>query len=98
MPQIIQFSAPYRVDVVERAPSPVPAGHVRVRTRYSGISSGTELTVDRGSNPCLNRRWDPYSRLFVGLVTHVLPIREALAAYDLLHQRPEDAMQIVLEF
>jgi 2-desacetyl-2-hydroxyethyl bacteriochlorophyllide A dehydrogenase len=65
VPQIIQFSAPYRVDVVEQAPSPLPAGHVRVRTRYSGISSGTELTVYRGSNPYLNRRWDPYGRLFV---------------------------------
>ncbi|HEX7746174.1 MAG TPA: zinc-binding alcohol dehydrogenase [Micromonosporaceae bacterium] len=73
LPQIIQFSAPYRVDVVEQAPSSLPAGHVRVRTRYSGISSGTELTVYRGSNPYLNRRWDPYGRLFVdgdGAITY----------------------------
>lgn len=65
LPQIIQFSAPYRIDVVEQAPPPLPPGHVRVRTHYSGISSGTELTVYRGSNPYLNRRWDPYSGLFV---------------------------------
>lgn len=65
MPQVVQFSAPHRVDVVEQAPSPLPPGHVRVRTRYSGISTGTELTVYRGSNPYLARRWDPYARLFV---------------------------------
>lgn len=65
VPQVVQFTAPHRVDVVEQAPSPLPAGHVRVRTRYSGISTGTELTVYRGSNPYLARRWDPYGRLFV---------------------------------
>jgi 2-desacetyl-2-hydroxyethyl bacteriochlorophyllide A dehydrogenase len=65
VPQVVQFSSPHRVDVVEQAPSPLPPGHVRVRTRYSGISTGTELTVYRGSNPYLARRWDPYRRLFV---------------------------------
>jgi 2-desacetyl-2-hydroxyethyl bacteriochlorophyllide A dehydrogenase len=65
VPQVVQFSAPHRVDVVEEPSSPLPPGHVRVRTRYSGISTGTELTVYRGSNPYLARRWDPYGRLFV---------------------------------
>jgi 2-desacetyl-2-hydroxyethyl bacteriochlorophyllide A dehydrogenase len=65
MPQVVQFTAPHRVDVVEQPPSPLPPGHVRVRTRYSGISTGTELTVYRGSNPYLARRWDPYGRLFL---------------------------------
>ena len=38
---------------------------VRVRTLYSGISAGTELTAYRGSNVYLNKRWDAGSRLFV---------------------------------
>jgi len=40
-------------------------GQVRVRTSYSGISAGTELTAYRGTNPYLNRDWDPDLRLFV---------------------------------
>ncbi len=38
---------------------------VRVRTLYSGISAGTELTAYRGSNVYLNKRWDAGRRLFV---------------------------------
>ena len=38
---------------------------VRVRTLYSGISAGTELTAYRGSNVYLNKRWDADRRLFV---------------------------------
>jgi 2-desacetyl-2-hydroxyethyl bacteriochlorophyllide A dehydrogenase len=38
---------------------------VRVRTLYSGISTGTELTLYRGTNPHLDRRFDPERRLFV---------------------------------
>ena len=34
-------------------------GSVRVRTWYSGISAGTELTAYRGSNPYLTSTWDP---------------------------------------
>ena len=40
-------------------------GQVRVRTSYSGISAGTELTAYRGSSPYLTRCWDPGLRLFV---------------------------------
>ena len=36
-----------------------------MRTSYSGISAGTELTAYRGTNPYLNRSWDPALRLFV---------------------------------
>ncbi|HEY8371420.1 MAG TPA: zinc-binding alcohol dehydrogenase [Pseudonocardiaceae bacterium] len=35
-----------------------------MRTRYSGISAGTELTAYRGTNPYLTRAWDPDARLF----------------------------------
>jgi len=36
-----------------------------VRTLYSGISAGTELTAYRGTNPYLTRTWDEARRLFV---------------------------------
>jgi 2-desacetyl-2-hydroxyethyl bacteriochlorophyllide A dehydrogenase len=40
-------------------------GQVRLRTLYSGISAGTELTAYRGTNPYLHKRWDAGRRLFV---------------------------------
>jgi 2-desacetyl-2-hydroxyethyl bacteriochlorophyllide A dehydrogenase len=62
--RVVQFTGPRRVEVVGCDPQPVPPGHVRVRTRYSGISAGTELTAYRGTNPYLTRTWDPAVRLF----------------------------------
>ncbi|MEV5963145.1 zinc-binding dehydrogenase [Kribbella sp. NPDC051952] len=47
---------------VEHTPAP---DEVLIRTLYSGISAGTELTAYRGSNPYMNKRWDDESRLFV---------------------------------
>ena len=41
------------------------ADEVRVRTLFSGISAGTELTQYRGTSPFLNKRFDEARRLFV---------------------------------
>jgi 2-desacetyl-2-hydroxyethyl bacteriochlorophyllide A dehydrogenase len=62
--RIVQFTGPRQVEVAAVAPEPLPPGHLRVRTRYSGISAGTELTAYRGTNPYLTRTWDPQARLF----------------------------------
>ena len=63
-PLVVRFTGPRQVDVVPYEPDPLPAGHARVRTHYSGISAGTELTAYRGSNPYLNKKWDAGLRLF----------------------------------
>lgn len=65
MPQIVQFTAPGRVELVETDAAPLTPGSVRVETWYSGISAGTELTAYRGTNPYLNATWDADRRLFV---------------------------------
>lgn len=65
MAEVVQFSQPYTVDVVPFTPEPLQPGEIRVRTRYSGISAGTELAAYRGTNPYLTRRWDPDQRLFL---------------------------------
>ena len=44
---------------------PLQPHEVRIRTLYSGISAGTELTQYRGSNPYLTKRWDTTRRLFL---------------------------------
>ncbi len=64
MERVVQFTGPRKVEVAEHESEPLPPGHLRVRTRYSGISAGTELTAYRGTNPYLTRTWDPEARLF----------------------------------
>jgi threonine dehydrogenase-like Zn-dependent dehydrogenase len=43
------------------APAP---GQVRIRTLFSGISAGTELSQYRGTSPFMRRQWDAGARLF----------------------------------
>jgi 2-desacetyl-2-hydroxyethyl bacteriochlorophyllide A dehydrogenase len=62
--RFLRIVAPRTVAVVD-TPSPrLEAGQVRVRTIYSGISAGTEMTAYRGTNPYLTSTWDPAARLF----------------------------------
>jgi 2-desacetyl-2-hydroxyethyl bacteriochlorophyllide A dehydrogenase len=63
-PLVVTLTGPRRVEVVRSPRAPVPPRHVRLRTLYSGISAGTELTLYRGTNPHLDRRWDAERRLF----------------------------------
>lgn len=75
MPSVVQFSAPYRVQLVDSETEALPPGHLRVRTWYSGISAGTELTAYRGTNPYLTKHWDQERRLFVdGDPTFAYPV------------------------
>ncbi len=64
-PLVVTLTGARQVDVLREPRAPVLPGHVRLRTLYSGISAGTELTLYRGTNPHLDRRWDPEHRLFV---------------------------------
>ena len=75
MPEVVSFSAPGKVALVACDAQPLVPGSVRIRTWYSGISAGTELTAYRGSNPYLTRTWDAERRLFVdGDPTFAYPI------------------------
>lgn len=61
---MVRFTAPRAVDLVGYEREELPPGHVRVRTHFSGISAGTELTAYRGSNPYLTKQWDSQRRVF----------------------------------
>src|SRR5215207_2407234 len=63
-PLVVALTAPRRVEVLPAVREPLPPGHVRVRTRYSGISAGTELTQFRGTTPHAIRQWQPERRMF----------------------------------
>lgn len=64
MPSVVRFDAPRQVSLVEEPEKALEPDEVRVRTLYSGISAGTELTAYRGTNPYMNTAWDPNERLF----------------------------------
>lgn len=64
MAQVVQFNAPRDVTLVECPSQGLIPDAVRVRTWYSGISAGTELTAYRGTNPYLTKEWDADARLF----------------------------------
>jgi 2-desacetyl-2-hydroxyethyl bacteriochlorophyllide A dehydrogenase len=65
MAHVITFPHPRAVAIEQVADAPLHPGHVRVRTIFSGISAGTELSAYRGSNIYLHKRWDPGTRLFL---------------------------------
>ena len=66
MNSLLRFAAPRTVEVIDAPRADLTPGQVRVRTLYSGISAGTELTAYRGTNPYLTSHWDPELRLFRG--------------------------------
>lgn len=64
MSSMVSFTSPRVAEVVDDHPRPIGADEVQLRTLFSGISAGTELTAYRGSNPYLTKRWDTAQRLF----------------------------------
>lgn len=59
------FEGPRVVGTREYEEPTLEPREVRLRTLYSGISAGTEMTAYRGSNPYLAKRWEPERRLFL---------------------------------
>lgn len=72
--RVITIKEPGVVSVTLEPPGELTPGCVRVRTVYSGVSAGTELTAYRGTNPYLDRRWDGERRLFTEGRTHSYPL------------------------
>ncbi|MFI6265910.1 zinc-binding dehydrogenase [Micromonospora sp. NPDC051006] len=62
---VVSLAGPRRISLEPCPADPLGPGQVRVRTCYSGISAGTELTLYRGSNPRLSKDWDDAARMFV---------------------------------
>jgi threonine dehydrogenase-like Zn-dependent dehydrogenase len=65
MGKVVVFTGPRSVGFETYADRALDPHEVRLRTRYSGISAGTELTAYRGSNPYLHKQWDPARKLFL---------------------------------
>lgn len=65
MGKVLVFTKPRTVGFESFEDQPLGPHEVRVRTLYSGISAGTEMTAYRGSNPYLSKQWDAKNRLFL---------------------------------
>jgi len=63
--EILLIREPRVIGFEEYEPGPITPGQVRLRTLYSGISAGTEMTIYRGSNPYGHKKWDPELKLFL---------------------------------
>ena len=82
------FDAPRVCAYQDEPDAPLAPDEVRVRTLYSGISAGTELTYYRGTNPYLTKHWDNDSRLF-------MPGEEASITYPIVNLGYEEVGEIV---
>src|SRR6266536_6692597 len=65
MAKMIIFTRPRQGGFEEYEDRMLESNEVRLRTLYSGISAGTELTAYRGSNPYMYKRWEPEHKLFL---------------------------------
>jgi threonine dehydrogenase-like Zn-dependent dehydrogenase len=65
MSTLLVLNAPRKLAYEEQPDAPLNAGEVRVHTLFSGISAGTEMTVYRGTNVYMHKRWDADRRLFL---------------------------------
>jgi threonine dehydrogenase-like Zn-dependent dehydrogenase len=63
--RILVVDAPGRVELLPVPPEPpLPEGHADVRTLYSGLSAGTDLSFVKGTHPSLHTGWDAELGLF----------------------------------
>jgi len=65
MTRSLILTAPGALSFHDQPDVPLGPDEVRIKTLYSGISAGTELTQYRGTNPFMHRQFDEARRLFV---------------------------------
>ncbi|KRQ87620.1 putative zinc-type alcohol dehydrogenase-like protein YjmD [Caloramator mitchellensis] len=61
---MLNFVGPREVGFEEYDERKLNQNEIRLKTLYSGISAGTELTAYRGSNPYLSKKWNADLRIF----------------------------------
>jgi threonine dehydrogenase-like Zn-dependent dehydrogenase len=65
MEQTIAFTGPKQIGILESEHERLLPHQVRIKTLYSGISAGTELTGYRGTAPFMTKHWDAEQLLFL---------------------------------
>lgn len=64
MPKILTLTQPKTIQTIRYDRHDLKEDQIRLKTLYSGISAGTQLTLYRGKNPYLDSHWDDALRLF----------------------------------
>ncbi|TDO83363.1 threonine dehydrogenase-like Zn-dependent dehydrogenase [Halanaerobium saccharolyticum] len=64
MGKVLALIKPGKIEIMDYEEKALQPDEVRVKTLYSGISAGTELTSYRGDNPHLNKSWNSDLRIF----------------------------------
>lgn len=62
MPFKIVVNNPFEISIQEYELPPISDHDVHIKTLFSGISAGTEMSQYRGTSPFLNKQWDPTTR------------------------------------
>jgi threonine dehydrogenase-like Zn-dependent dehydrogenase len=75
MPQEFLVTAPRTIEFRDYPEPPLDETQVRVRTLISGIKSGTEMAIYRGTAPTLTHRFDRELRLFLPRAKLAFPAR-----------------------
>jgi threonine dehydrogenase-like Zn-dependent dehydrogenase len=88
MGKLFVFNAPREPGYLTYEDTPLKPDEVRIKTLYSGISAGTELTFYRGTNPYLNKQWDTEKRLF-------LPERAPSFSYPVTNLGYEEVGEVI---
>lgn len=88
MARKIVVNNPFEISIQEYEVPPISGHDVHIRTLFSGISAGTEMSQFRGTSPFLNKKWDPTTRLF-------LESSESTSSYPIDHFGYEEAGVVV---
>jgi threonine dehydrogenase-like Zn-dependent dehydrogenase len=70
----VVVTAPGAVEIRDEPALPVGSGGFRVRTLYTGVSAGTELSYVKGTNPALHAGFDPVLGLFGAAPDDAFPV------------------------
>jgi len=63
--RVLIIAKPKRIEFQPLETSALGPKDVKIKTLYSGISAGTELTAYRGTNVYTQKQWDPARKLFL---------------------------------
>ena len=106
MPRTMVLKGPRRLHLTEQPARPLQPGRVPLRSRMSGISHGTELSLYRGTSAPHRHAplWDRCRLLYTdrvsveGMLDRTLRFDEALTAYRRLDEHPQDAVKVALVY
>jgi len=88
MSTALVLDAPRSLSFRSEPDLPLKGGEVRLRTLFSGVSAGTELTYYRGTNPYLEKRWDEKRRLFI-------PAEATATPFPITHLGYEEVGEVI---